>query len=182
MAASVKELVMITLTTNPEQTAGTLAGLPDTQVYAVVGFDGSAPARHALDAAARLLNDRPGGMEIVYVAHLSALLAGGDVGGRASAEALQGFDDATRDLADEVRAHMQATHLRGAAQHWHFQRRDGAIADQLIAAAEDLRRKHGPGAAVVIVVGRSEHGYRHVLGSVPQALERHAHYPVVVIP
>jgi nucleotide-binding universal stress UspA family protein len=173
---------MITLTTNPEQTAGTLSGLLDTQVYAVVGFDGSAPARHALDAAAWLLNDRPGGMEIVYVAHLSALLAGGDVGGRGSAEALQGFDDATRDLADEVRAHMQATHLRGAAQHWHFQRRDGAIADQLIAAADDLRRRHGPDASVVIVVGRSEHGYHHVLGSVPQALERHAHYPVIVIP
>jgi hypothetical protein len=85
---------MITLTTNPDQTAGTLAALPDTQVYAVVGFDGSAPALRALEGAARLLNDRPGGMEIVYVAHLSALLAGGDAGGRASAEVRQGFDDA----------------------------------------------------------------------------------------
>ena len=172
---------MFTLATNPEQTAGTLTGSPDTQVYAVVGFDGSAPALRALDAAARLLNDRPGGMEIVYVAHLSALLAGGDVGGRASAEVLQGFDDAARELSDEVRAHLQASHLRGAAQRWHFQRRDGAIAGQLIAAADDLRRRHGPGASVVIVVGRSEHGYHHVLGSVPQALERHAHYPVIVI-
>jgi len=35
---------------------------------------------------------------------------------------------------------------------------------------------------VVIVVGRSEHGYHHILGSVPQALERHDHYPVIVIP
>jgi nucleotide-binding universal stress UspA family protein len=173
---------MITLTTNPEQTAGTLAGLPDPQVYAVVGFDGSASARRALDAAAQLLNDRPGGMEIVYVAHLSAILAGADVSGRASAEVQQGFDDETRELSDEVRAHLQATHLRGAAQHWHFQRRDGAIADQLIGVADDLRHRHGPGAAVVIVVGRSEHGYHHVLGSVPQALERHAHYPVIVIP
>jgi nucleotide-binding universal stress UspA family protein len=181
MAAWVKELVMSTLTTNPELTAGTLTGSPDSRVYAVVGFDGSAPALRALDAAARLLNDRPGGMEIVYVAHLSALLAGGDVGGRASAEVLQGFDDATRELADEIRGHLQATHLRGAAQHWHFQRRDGAIAGQLIAAADHLRRRHGPGASVVIVVGRSEHGYHHLLGSVPQALERHAHYPVIVI-
>jgi nucleotide-binding universal stress UspA family protein len=172
---------MFTLATNPEQTAGTLTGSPDTQVYAVVGFDGSSPALRALDAAARLLNDRPGGMEIVYVAHLSALLAGGDVGGRASAEVVQGFDDAARELSDEVRAHLQASHLRGAAQRWHFQRRDGAIAGQLIAAADDLRRRHGPGASVVIVVGRSEHGYHHVLGSVPQALERHAHYPLIVI-
>jgi nucleotide-binding universal stress UspA family protein len=172
---------MFTLATNPEQTAGTLTGSPDTQVYAVVGFDGSAPALRALAAAARLLNDRPGGMEIVYVAHLSALIVGGDVGGRASAEVLHGFDDAARELADEVRAHLQASHLRGAAQHWHFQRRDGAIAGQLIAVADDLSGRHGPGASVVIVVGRSEHGYHHVLGSVPQALERHAHYSVIVI-
>ena len=172
---------MSTLTTYPEQTAGTLTGPPDSLVYAVVGFDGSAAALRALDAASRLLNDRPGGMEIVYVAHPSALLAGSDVGGRASAEVLQGFDDAARDLAGEVRARLQASHLRGAAQHWHFQRRDGAIAGQLIAVADDLRRRHGPGASVVIVVGRSEHGYHHVLGSVPQALERHAHYPVITI-
>ena len=84
--------------------------------------------------------------------------------------------------ADEVRAHLQASHLRGAAQHWHFEHRDGAIAGQLIAVADDLRRRHGPGASVVIVVGRSEHGYHHVLGSVPRALERHNHYPVIVIP
>lgn len=172
---------MSTLTTNPELTAGTLTGPPDSRVYAVVGFDGSASALRALDAAARLLNDRPGAMEVVYVAHLSALLAAGDVGGRASVEVLQGFDDATRELSDEVRGHLQPTHLRGAAQRWHFQRRDGAIADELIAAADDLRRRRGPGASVVIVVGRSEHGYHHLLGSVPQALERHAHYPVIVI-
>jgi hypothetical protein len=173
---------MITLTTNPNQTAGTLTGAPGTQVYAVVGFDGSASALRALDAASRLLNDRPGGMESVYVAHLSALAAGADVGGRASAEVQQSLDDATRELSGEVHAHLQATHLRGAAQHWHFQRRDGAIADQLIAAADDLSRRHGPGASVVIVVGRSEHGYHHVLGSVPRALERRNHYPVIVIP
>jgi nucleotide-binding universal stress UspA family protein len=181
MAAPVKELVMTMLTTHPEQTAGTI-GPPDKQVYAVVGFDGSASAQRALDAAARLLNDRPGGMQIVFVAHLPALSAAGDVAGLAAAEVLQGFDDAARELSGMVRAHLQATHLRAAAQRWHFQRRDGAIADQLIAVADDLRRQHGPDASVVIVVGRSEHGYHHVLGSVPQALERHVHYPVIVIP
>ena len=173
---------MITLTTNPDQTPGTFTGPPDTPVYAVVGFDGTAPALRALDAASRLLNDRPGGMEIVYVAHLPALIAAGDVSGRASAEVLQGFDDATRELSEEVRAHLQASHLRGAAQHWHFRRRSGAIADQLIAVADDLVRQHGPDASAVIIVGRPEHGYHHVLGSVPQALGRHNHYPVIVIP
>ena len=35
---------------------------------------------------------------------------------------------------------------------------------------------------MVIVVGRSEHGYHQVLGSVPKALAQHVHYPVLVIP
>jgi len=48
--------------------------------------------------------------------------------------------------------------------------------------ADDLCYQHGPDASVVIVVGRSEHGYHHVLGSVPRALERRNHYPVIVIP
>jgi hypothetical protein len=36
-----------------------------------------------------------------------------------------------------------ATPSLGAAQHWHFQCRDGAIADKLIAVADELRRQHG---------------------------------------
>jgi nucleotide-binding universal stress UspA family protein len=177
----VKELAMTMLTTNLGQTAGTLPGSPDAPVYAVVGFDGSASALRALDTAARLLHDRPGGMEIVYVAHVPAIAAA-DIRGDATAQVRQSFDDATRELSAEVRSHLQVNHLRGAAQRWHFQRRDGAIADELIAVADEVRRLRGPEATVVIVVGRSEHGYHHVLGSVPQALERHDHFPVLVIP
>ena len=173
---------MTTLATTLGQTAGTFSGPPDVPVYAVVGFDGSASSLRALDAAARLLHDRPGGMQIVYVAHISAVVAAADVGGEAAAGVRQSFDDATRELSAEVRTRLQASHLRGAAQRWHFQRRDGAIADELIAVADDVRRQRGPGTSVVIVVGRSEHGYHHVLGSVPQALERHDHFPVLVIP
>jgi nucleotide-binding universal stress UspA family protein len=172
---------MNTLTINSEQTAGTLGGALDRQVYAVVGFDGSASSLRALDAAVWLLNDRPGGMEVVYVAHVPAM-ADVALAGEASAGVRQSLDDAARDLSDQVRARLQASHLRAAAQHWHFQRRDGAIADNLIAAADQLRREHGPDAGVLLVVGRSEHGYHHVLGSVPSALERHVHYPVMVIP
>jgi nucleotide-binding universal stress UspA family protein len=172
---------MSALTINREQTVGTLTGSSDRLVYAVVGFDGSASSLRALDAAARLLNDRPGGMEIVYVAHLPAVAAPGLVGA-ASADMFRSFDDTTRELSEEVQARLKASHLRAAAQRWHFQRRDGAIADNLIAVADDLRYRHGPDAEVFLVVGRSEHGYHHVLGSVPAALERHVHYPVLVIP
>ena len=172
---------MMTLTTNPDQTAGTLIGPPGTQVYAVVGFDGSASALRALDAASRLLNERPGGMEIVYVAHLPAMAAA-SLTGEASDDVLHSFDDNTRDLSEKVRAHLQASHLRGAAHRWHFQRRNGAIVDNLIAAADEKRGERGPDAAVILIVGRSEHGYHHDLGSVPSALEWHVHYPVIIIP
>jgi nucleotide-binding universal stress UspA family protein len=119
-------------------------------------------------------------MEIVYVAHLPAIAAG--LIGDASAEVLQSFDEATGDLSEKVRARLQGSHLRGAAHRWHFQRRNGAIADNLIAVADELLRRHGPDAAVVLVVGRSERGCHHALGSVPSAPERHVHYPVLVIP
>jgi nucleotide-binding universal stress UspA family protein len=109
-------------------------------------------------------------------------MAAADLTGEASAEMLQTLDDATRDLSGEIRARLRALHLRGAAQRWHFQRRDGVIADNLIAVADELRHRHGLDAAIVLVVGRSEHGYHHVLGSVPSALERHVHYPVLVVP
>jgi nucleotide-binding universal stress UspA family protein len=172
---------MSTLTISPEQSAGTLIGSPDGPVYAVVGFDGSGSSLRALDVAARLLNGRLGRMEIVYVAHPLAIAAA-DPTGETSAEVRQGFDDAARDLSEQARAHLQASQLRGAAQRWHFQRRDGAIADNLIAVADDLRSQHGPDATVALVVGRSEHGYHHLIGSVPAALERHVHYPVIVVP
>jgi nucleotide-binding universal stress UspA family protein len=172
---------MIAVSTTPSPTAGTFAAPPDAPVYAVVGFDGSHSSLRAVDAATRLLRDRPGGLEIVYVARLP-VIAGMDLNGQAVAEMRQNLDDAARDLSLQVREHLQSSRLDGAAQQWHFQRRDGAVPDELIAAADELRLRRGPDAAVVIVVGRSEHGYHHILGSVPQALERHDHYPVIVIP
>jgi nucleotide-binding universal stress UspA family protein len=172
---------MIAVSTTLSPTAGTFAAPPDAPVYAVVGFDGSHSSLRAVDAAARLLHDRPGGIEIVYVAHLP-VIAGMDLHGQAVAEMRQNLDDAARELSLQVRDHLQSSRLGDAAQHWHFQRRDGAVADQLIAAADELRLQRGPDATVVLVVGRSEHGYHHILGSVPQALERHDHYPVIVIP
>ena len=55
---------MNTLTISREQTAGTMPGPADRAIYAVVGFDGSASSLRALDTAARLLNDRPGGGQV----------------------------------------------------------------------------------------------------------------------
>ena len=41
-------------------------------LYIVVGYDGSAPASRALDAAVRPLRGRPGCIDVVWVAHLSS--------------------------------------------------------------------------------------------------------------
>ena len=170
---------MTTTTTYPvrEHTAGTVIASPTTPVYAVVGFDGTPPAVRALDGAARLLHGRAGGLEVVFVAHVSALGDLAEFPGNAAAEILSGFDDTSRQLGSEVREQ-----LAHAEQRWHFQRRDGVVADELIAMARELRRQHGPEAAVVIVVGRSGHRYHRVAGSVAQALERHNDFPVIVIP
>jgi nucleotide-binding universal stress UspA family protein len=167
---------MTTLTTYParEQTAGTIGESPAAPVYAVVGFDGSPPAVRALDGAARLLHGRAGGLEIVFVAHVSALEA---MAPTAAAEIMTTFDDASRQLGAEAREQLASNE-----QRWHFQRRDGVIADELIAAAKALRSQHGRDAAVVIVVGRSGHRYHRVAGSVTQALERHNDFPVIVVP
>ena len=51
-----------------EQTSGTAGRPPDAPVVLVVGFDGSEPAKRALDAAAALLRGREGRLEVVYVA------------------------------------------------------------------------------------------------------------------
>jgi nucleotide-binding universal stress UspA family protein len=59
-----------------EQTPGTASGRLSAPLIAVVGFDGSEPAKRALESAARLLRDRDGHLEVVYVAH--ELIAVGD--------------------------------------------------------------------------------------------------------
>jgi nucleotide-binding universal stress UspA family protein len=167
-------------TGNADQAAEILAGSGGEPVYAVVGFDGTAPALRALDAAVRLLTGRPGGLEIVYVTPFPAVAA--DLRGSATEEVIESQEVATRDLSDEVRAHLQSGSLTGAAQNWRFQRRDGGAAEQLITAADELSREHGREARVVIVVGRPERWIRHPIGSVPHTLERHDGYPVIVVP
>ena len=146
---------------------------PATDLRLVVGYDGSPPASRALDAAVNLLRGRTGRIEVVYVAHMPSIAA---MSPGAVAEIEADFDDVAqelRTLADEQ--------LRGREVDWAFERRQGLIAEELIAAASDIGAAH-PQATLVIVVGSSSQVMLRVVGSVAVSLARHSPVPLVVVP
>jgi nucleotide-binding universal stress UspA family protein len=148
--------------------------LPPTEfVHLVVGYDGSPPTSRALDAAVRLLQGRTGRIEVVYVAHLSSLAA---LSPGAIAEMEKDFDEVEQELRAQAAGQLRAS---GAA--WDFERRQGLITDELIAAATAIRDAH-PGETVAIVVGSSSHATHRVVGSVAIGLARHSPVPLVIVP
>ena len=86
-------------------------------LHIVVGYDGSAPASRALDAAVRLLQGRIGCIDVVWMAHLSNSV-------RLSADAIVEMEAACDELEPELRA-QAAGQLRGRGADWEFQRRQG---------------------------------------------------------
>ena len=155
--------------------------LPPAELHLVVGYDGSLPASRALDAAVRLLQGRTGRIEVVYVAHLSsvAMLSPGAI-----AEMEADFDE----IEQELRA-AAAGQLRDGAPAWGFERRQGIIADELIAAATAIRvagtgtgNDADPDSTVAIVVGSSSHATHRIVGSVAVSLARHSPVPLVIVP
>jgi nucleotide-binding universal stress UspA family protein len=146
---------------------------PATDLRLVVGYDGSPPASRALDAAVNLLQGRTGQIEAVYVAHIPSMAA---LSPGAVSELETDFDDIEQELRT-----MAAEQLRGREQHWGFERRQGLIAEELIAAGRDLGAAH-PQATVVIVVGSSSLAAHRVVGSVAVSLARHSPVPLVVVP
>lgn len=147
--------------------------LDNTNVYLVVGYDGSPPATRALDGAIRLLHGRSGRIDVVYVAHIPSLdMLSAD----AVAEMEVSFDELERDLRAQA-----AKQLEGHEDRWRFWRGGGSITDQLIAAATQLRDEH-PGDTVTIVVGSSSQGAHRLVGSVAVSLARRSPVPLVIVP
>jgi nucleotide-binding universal stress UspA family protein len=142
-------------------------------LHLVVGYDGSPPASRALDGAVRLLQGRIGRIDVVYVAHLSSLvmLSPGAIG-----EMEKDFDQ----IEQELRAQATAQ-LRGSGAASEFERREGIIADQLIAAATAIGEAH-PGESVAIMVGSSSHATHRVVGSVAVGLARRSPVPLIIMP
>jgi nucleotide-binding universal stress UspA family protein len=151
----------------------TTATPPAGFLHLVVGYDGSPPASRALDAAVRLLEGRTGRIEVVFVAHLpsTVMMSPGAV-----AEMESGFDE----IEAELRA-AASGQLRGRVQAWGFERREGLIAEELIAVAVGISDAHA-GETVVIVVGSSSHATHRVVGSAAVSLARHSPVPLVIVP
>ena len=146
---------------------------PATDLRLVVGFDGSPPAIRALDAAVNLLQGRTGGIDVVYVAHMPSLAA---LSPGAVSELEIDFDDIEQELRT-----MVGERLRDREERWGFERRQGLIAEELLAAARDTSAAH-PDATVVVVVGSSSLVTHRVVGSVAVSLARHSPVPLVVVP
>jgi nucleotide-binding universal stress UspA family protein len=146
---------------------------PATDLRLVVGFDGSPPAIRALDGAVNLLQGRTGGIDVVYVAHMPSMAA---LSPGAVSELEIDFDDIEQELRT-----MVGERLRDREERWGFERRQGLIAEELLAAARDTGAAH-PGATVVIVVGSSSLVTHRVVGSVAVSLARHSPVPLVVVP
>jgi nucleotide-binding universal stress UspA family protein len=151
----------------------TTAVPPGVFLHIVVGYDGSPPADRALDAAVRLLQGRAGRIEVVWVAHLSTTVM---MSAGAIAEVETGFDE----LEPELRAQASGQ-LGDRGPAWGFERRQGMIADELVAAAVGIRDAH-PDDTVVIVVGSSSHATHRMVGSVAVSLARHSPVPLVIVP
>ena len=144
-----------------------------TDLRLVVGYDGSPPASRALEAATNLLQGRTGRIQVVYVAHMPSMAA---LSPGAVSELETDFDD----IEQELRA-MAADQLNGRGQSWDFERRQGLIAEELIAVAKEVGAAH-PDATVAIVVGSSSLVRHRVVGSAAVSLARHSPVPLVVVP
>jgi nucleotide-binding universal stress UspA family protein len=94
----------------------------------------------------------------------------------AVAELEIGFDDVERELRT-----MAGEQLAGRQESWGFERRQGLIGEELLAAARDIGAAE-PRATVALVVGSSSAAAHRLIGSVAVGLARHSPVPLVIVP
>ncbi len=139
----------------------------------MVGYDGSPPANRALQTAVNMLQGRQGCLEVTYVAHIPSMAS-------LSAGAVTELESDFNDIEQELRT-MVREQLRNREERWEFERREGLIAEELIAAAKDHAADH-PDSTVVIVVGGSSLAAHRIIGSVAVHLARHSPVPLTIVP
>ena len=136
----------------------------------VAGYEGSDPARRALAAAGRILGDREGWIEVVYVEPTEG---GHDDSSGPAADVMDSIGGSAADLRYEVRSVLEAE-----KQPWRLRSTSGAVAEELIEAARAIAHEGGPSRTVVIVVGSDQ----RLAFSVPITLARQSGFPVVIVP
>jgi nucleotide-binding universal stress UspA family protein len=144
------------------------------QFVLVVGYDGTEPAERALKAAAEMLQNSSGRLEVVFVAHSPATVA---FSAQGVALVREGLDDEEHELkgrAEEV--------LHSSGVKWHFQRRNGEIAPELVAAAAEQLEAEGPESRLRLVLGGSAHKIDRYLNSTPARVLRQDRFEVFVVP
>jgi nucleotide-binding universal stress UspA family protein len=140
----------------------------------VVGYDGTEPAQRALRSATEMLRDRPGRLEVVFVAHVPSTVAFSPQG---LAAVREGMDREESDLTSAVEQALRESDVK-----WHFQRRNGEIALELLAAAKEQFDGEGPSTHVVLVLGGSSHKIDRYLNSTPARVIRQDRFEVLVVP
>jgi nucleotide-binding universal stress UspA family protein len=140
----------------------------------VVGFDGTEPALRALRSAADVLQQRPGRMDVVFVAHVPSTVA---LAAQAISAVREGLDTEEGDLAKKADEILGDTDVK-----WRFQRRNGEIAAELLAAGKEELDSEGPSTKVVLVVGGSAHKIDRYLNSTPAKVIRQDRFEVFVVP
>jgi len=142
----------------------------ESSLVLVVGYEGSDPARRALAAAGRILRDREGWIEVVYVGPTEG---GAEDSAGPAADVMDSLGPAQVDLHYEVRSVLDAE-----KQPWRLRSTSGAVAEELTLAAQAIANEGGPSRTVVIVVGSD----RRLAFSVPITLARQSSFPVIIVP
>jgi nucleotide-binding universal stress UspA family protein len=140
----------------------------------VVGYDGTEPSQRALKAAADALESAPGRIEVVFVAHVPSTVA---FSPQAMASVNEGLDTDEHELAAGIEEVLGSTGVK-----WHFQRRNGEIAPELLAAAAEQLDAEGPDTHLVLVLGGSAGKIDRYLNSTPAKVLRQDRFEVFVVP
>jgi hypothetical protein len=89
----------------------------------------------------------------------------------------EGLDNEEHELAGRIEEALRPTGVK-----WHFQRRNGEIAPELVAAGTEVLQAQGPSTHVVLVLGGSAHKIDRYLNSTPARVLRLDRFEVLVVP
>jgi nucleotide-binding universal stress UspA family protein len=148
----------------------------------VAGYDGSPIARHALEEAAQLLNERRVLVVTVWEAGLGVATAFVPSGADGPAIPLDPATAMEVDEAMDARAHRTAEEGAALARSLGFEAEARAVPDESNVGDTIIGVARAESARVIVVGSRGLGGLRaRLLGSVSEKVIRHAEIPVLVV-